>query len=179
MLDIPADTRIRMILAQDYPFGSAIKEKDDKDIRQPEISTGWWDDQTSRPQITVTNPSEGVLDGGSTGYTSGTGTGGVGRIWTGYALVNAWVKDSDVRSRATQSTIDAGRASGKQVSYMLARNAASVITDYANGYYNPTTGEVIFRSMGVDDVERTATPEQDDLYRYEFSALFNHADTSG
>ena len=179
MLEIPADTRIRMILAENYPFGSAITENDDEGYRQPEISTGWWDNQTSRPQITVTNPSEGVLDGGSTGYTSGTGTGGVGRIWTGYALVNAWVKDDDIRLRATQSTIDAGRASGKQVSYMLAKNAAEVITDYANGYLHPETGRVVFRSMGVDDVERRATPDQDELYRYEFSALFNHADTTG
>lgn len=56
----------------------------------PSISTGWYDQKSSLPQVTVTNPSEVVEGGGASGY-SGMGSDGTpSQLWNGFVMLDIW-----------------------------------------------------------------------------------------
>lgn len=77
---------VRDVLREQWDNSELVTPLTDDDIH-----TGWYDDGKGYPQVTVTNPEEGVLDGGDTGVTGINGSGdGYVQHRNGTVLVNCW-----------------------------------------------------------------------------------------
>lgn len=57
----------------------------------PHVHTGWYDSKSNLIQVTITNPSEGPVDGGQTGYFGLSASGTPAQEWVGYVVFNCWV----------------------------------------------------------------------------------------
>lgn len=124
----------------------------------PKISYGWFEEDQSKPQVTVPLPEEGPIDGGDTGYASMSGDGsGPSQQIGGESMVHLWARATDVTG-ATGS----GQNPRRWLSY--AREMVySIIRDNANQPSNPSSGNqpVNYVSCGealpAHDADRSPT----------------------
>lgn len=68
---------------------------------KPDFSTGWWDDNNSHPQVTVTSDDEAPLGGGDTGQTHLSNASPTEQLLAGAVDVNVWANrdSSDVNPK--------------------------------------------------------------------------------
>ena len=57
----------------------------------PSFSTGWYDYKNASPQISITDPEEGAVSSGPTGYFGIAIAGAPAQYWLGSVDVNVWL----------------------------------------------------------------------------------------
>jgi len=83
----------------------------------PYFTTGWYDEAYETPQISFTNPSDGPINGGMTGF-SGITTQGIVQTILGTLQLNCWV---------TRAAAEAVGANPKQLTYEMACEVERII----------------------------------------------------
>lgn len=148
----PRERLIRDLLADAWTPGNSFGIT-------PHITFGWFDEDKSKPQITVRQPEEGPVDGGETGYSSMSGDGsGPSQTIGGDCQVHLWARTSDVET----ANDAAGENPRNWLSYAK-EEVYDIIRSNAVDPTNPSTGEepVNFISPGetfpAHDDERTKT----------------------
>lgn len=124
----------------------------------PKIHTGWYDDSSESPQVTVTNPDEGALGGGDTGYVATQGDGG-GPVQErdGVLLVNGWAGSRETTSQNPKKVAFDLR---EEIGRIIGANYSGV--DHLNRLAVGTTRQL------VDD-DRTPA-----VYRYEVTVSYGY-----
>lgn len=140
--------------------------------------TGWYDFDGGGPQVTYTNTSMGVVNGGQTGFTGGSGDGGHVKVWAGTFFLNCWAGNrNELSGLGTGGTTP----NPKSLAYKMAVHVASILDDYAEGTTDDS-GNRELSSIGVDTpAMRVATDEEvPAVYRYELTIRFTYKEvTSG
>lgn len=103
----------------------------------PHIDYGHFDEDRSKPQVTVRQPEEGPVNGGQTGYASMSGDGsGPSQQIAGNCQVHLWAREADV----TGANASAGQNPRNWLSYAV-EEAHQILDDNASRPTNPSTGE--------------------------------------
>lgn len=139
---------------------------------EPPITTGWYDFNAGGPMVTCTNTDMGVVNGDATGYTGGSGDGGVSKVWAGVVLLNFWAGHRD---EIGAINADGTTPNPKALAYGMARHAESILTGYATGTTDDS-GDVELASLGMDNPRMRVDTDEDvpAVYRYEANARFTY-----
>jgi len=145
---------VRNLLRTEWDNSSLVISLSDTDIH-----TGWYDDGKGYPQVTVTNPEEGILAGGESGVTGIKGSGdGYVQHRNGTVLVNCWAGSRADYDAAGEVELQA-QAMGDEVDDILYENIHAL-----SGVDSIT---VTSRSRIVD------TDEEPSEYRVQLELTFN------
>lgn len=138
------------------------------DLLDPQdFSTGSYDYGSGGQQITFTNPTEDVVEGGSTGYTAGTGDGGTSNIVVGSFLLSVWPGTRDECKGIGPNGED---VNPKVLGYQFSRQIVNIIRSHPNG-----VGEM--NSLGVPGAERA--PDDDGaqiIYRWQMRPTYTYGE---
>lgn len=142
----------------------------------PTVHTGWYDDSSTSPQITVTNPDENTINGGDTGYAAmNSATGSGAQLIDGIMLVNAWA--------GTRADLEGEGSNGedlnpKQLRWQMKEEVERITRAYSSGYTDSGNVELSYivprRSTGV--VETNDRPHA--VYRYETTVGYGYGPVS-
>lgn len=134
--------------------------------------TGWYDFDGGGPQVTYTNTTMGVVNGGQTGFTAGTGDGGHVKVWSGYFTLNCWAGNrNELSGLGTGGTTP----NPKSLAYSMAVHVSDILDEYAEGTTDDSDN-VELASIGTDNpAMRVATDEEvPAVYRYEMIVRFTY-----
>lgn len=141
----------------------------------PKFQTGWYDHGSSDPQVSITNAEEGVIQGGSTGQTAGTGGGGVAQYRTGQILVNCWAGTYDDMEGKGSGNSD---VSPKEAAYDMAAEVHRILQANGSGTTDDQ-GNKQLHSLAASDARRLVEDERDpSVFRYEVVAEYSYATKS-
>lgn len=102
----------------------------------PHITYGWFDEDKTKPQVTIREPDEGPVDGGETGYASMSGDGsGPSQSIGGDCQVHLWAREADVSG----ANASAGENPRNWLSFAR-EQVYDVIRSNASRPTNPSTG---------------------------------------
>lgn len=135
----------------------------------PKFQTGWYDFGSDAPQVSVTEPGDSVINGGDTGITALTGSGGVVQRRVGETYATCW-------SGTFDDTRAAGAGNPKNAAFQMANEARRILLKYANGT-RKTDGSKQLWSIAPGEVQRR-TNEGDDptVFRYEVTVIYTYED---
>lgn len=142
----------------------------------PRFHTGWYNLGSSDPQVTFTNVEESTVEGGETGHTAATGSGGASDVRAGTMLVNAWAG-----TRADMATVGTGGSSvnPKEASYQMAREVARILNNHHGGTVDPETGEQELNSIGADVGRDVVDTEgEQPVYRFELTGRYTYVENT-
>jgi len=142
----------------------------------PRIHTGWYDESSTSPQITITNPNENAINGGNTGYSGmNPSSGSASQIIDGVAIVNSWA--------GTREDLQ-GEGSGgadinpKQLRWEMKEEIERIARSYSSGYTSGGTLQLTY----IVPRNSTAIVETDDrphaVYRYETRVGYGYGPVS-
>lgn len=158
MLDEDPIIIVRNLLINNWNSNNTVLADD------PKIHTGWYDFGSSDPQVTVTDTEEGVMDGGVTGHTAGTGNGGVVQYRVGQMLVNCWAGTyEDMEGQGANGS----DVSPKAASYDMANEVHRIMQENASGTTDDS-GNKQLHSLSTTDAQRMADDNRDPtIFRYQ------------
>lgn len=119
----------------------------------PTIHTGWFDQQSKKYQITVTNPDEVAIDGGDTGYSgiAGDGTSPY-QTFSGTVLTNTWTwRDPDDNTKPNPKKL--GREFAEEIKRIIRAN------------YDDATDLNVIAFMNANEI--VETDKKPPVFRYE------------
>lgn len=157
MLPTPPKLEARDLLRREWNAANTVLAND------PRIHTGWFDWNNPVPQVTVTNRSEFVIEGGDTGVTAGTGNDGDVQKRAGTFLVNGWSGSRD----ALEGKGDSGTSPNqKQVAYDLAKEAHRIGVQF-----EPSQ----FHSFTISDIQDIPeTEESETVFREQCTGQYTY-----
>ena len=118
----------------------------------PDIHFGWFNEDSTVPQVTVGQPEESPVDGGTTGYNSITQDGSPGQEVDGTVEVNVWARRGDMGSSTTTNP--------RQYNYQATEEIQRLCEANANAPTNPDTG-----NQPVDHIAYLGRQPQPDTNR--------------
>lgn len=133
----------------------------------PTINYGWFDAETDQPQITIPQPDEGPINGGSTGYSAIDPSGGnPHQTISGTIDIDFWAEPDDLDGATTDFPKqylggDADRDTG-DITLGAIEEAKRIIRENSQQPTNPETGNQPVRTIAPGDA--TPVPEPDDQY---------------
>lgn len=167
MLDEDPIIVVRDLLSQSWESANTPLAND------PRIHTGWYDYGSSDPQVTVTNSEEFTAEGGDTGYTAGTGDGGVAQVRVGTILVNCWAGSRDDLEGAGT---DGSDVNPKDAAYQMANEVHRIMSNNADGTTDDS-GNRQLNSLSADDARRLVeTDETPTVFRHEVTVRYTYVD---
>lgn len=135
----------------------------------PDIHYGWFDEETTNPEVTVSQSEGSTVDGGQTGYESINQNGVPGQEFAGTVPVNVWSRRSDMSGPNTDNP--------RQYNYQATEEIKRIIKANADKPTNPNTGnqpvEVIAPLSREAFVE---TERRKVVFRYLVEIGFNYRD---
>lgn len=139
----------------------------------PRFHTGWYDYGSEDPQVTFTNAEESTVNGGDTGVTAGTGSGGTANVRAGTLLANCW---AGTRDDCSDVGVGGARVNPKEVAYQLAVELANILD--GRGTTNPDTGDQELLSLAADGSRGVVdTDGEAPIYREEVTVRYTYAET--
>lgn len=166
MLDEDPQLIVRNLLIDEWEKDNTVLAMD------PKFQTGWYDHGIADPQISITNAEEGVLRGGVSGQTAGTGAGGVVQYRTGQMLVNCWAGTYEDMQGKGENGDD---VSPKASSYDMANEVHRIIQSNGSGTTDDS-GSKQLHSLSAVDTRRMVDDSRDPaVFRYEVVVQYTYS----
>jgi len=140
----------------------------------PDISFGWFDERKDQPQITIPQPDEGPINGGSTGYSGlNPTTGELHQDRTGTIDVNIWTEYSTLRDSSATSD------NPRQYNAAVKEEMFRIVREHGFNPTNPQTSENPVWSLAPGSSNRVPEPDESDLEHYTASVQYHFNTASG
>ena len=134
----------------------------------PDVHTGWYDNNSGTPQITVTNNEEFVIGGGNTGHTAISHENNLSQLRRGEMLVNCWSGTREDLRGASDTNSD---INPKKLSYQMASHSFDILADHGSGRIN---GEQFFNSLAPGPVREVPETEEEFISRHEITVIYTY-----
>ncbi len=121
----------------------------------PKIHTGWWNEQSKKHQLTITDPQESEITGSETGYTGIGPNGKLNKFISGIVYANVWATRPQTKELTSISN-------PKQLTWIMSEEVDRILTKNAD---NPG-GDL--DEIGMTDRNRIVESDKDPVvFRYE------------
>lgn len=168
MLEDEPLVTIRNLIRDEWATGDVVIPAPGA-LEWQDFSTGWYDRGSGGQQITVSNPTEDVVEGGETGYTAGTGDGGTANAVVGSCLVSCW---PGTREECEGIGPNGEDVNPKSLAYAYAKEASRILRRYPDG---PPGTE--FNSLGTPGASREPDDEGPQIiYRWQMRAVYTYGE---